>query len=252
MSTDIFNYYTSSHILLLFLTIELFLFPSFILWELLLFHIDSQYFETINSSSHLLHFILSCVCILIMVLLWPFYPLYWLWLLILALNFSFSLCLAVSVISRYGKSAHTLWGRQEEQDTEATFWSRGNMSAASGEGSIWREMEIGRNMARNTAICSSAGCVRQNGMPEVRLRGGGSAQRIWGNKTWGWCQSWRGRQYFFSLMFRHAQLLKHGSISEILVVKSTGSGKHSISKFHCLLCITLKTWLNLSYLQCEL
>lgn len=53
--------------------------------------------------------------------------------------------------------------RQEEQDTEATFWSRGNMSAASGEGSIWREMEIGRNMARNTAICSSAGCVRQNG-----------------------------------------------------------------------------------------
>ncbi|KAI5176619.1 Myosin-Iiib [Manis pentadactyla] len=40
------------------------------------------------------------------------------------------------------------------------------MSAASGEGSIWREMEIGRNMARNTAICSSAGCVRQNGMPE--------------------------------------------------------------------------------------
>lgn len=48
--------------------ILIFLF-SFTLWEFPVIHIDSRYFKTLNPSSHLLHFLLSGIHSLIIVLL---------------------------------------------------------------------------------------------------------------------------------------------------------------------------------------
>lgn len=184
--------------------------------------------------------------IIIMVLLWPFYPPYWL-ASYPGLTF-LSLAAERSVSSADLQSLpQTQRGRREEQGK-----SRIQEPQAGAEGTCWPPAEKGvsgkreiRKLARHSTVCGAGVggggvavggcCVRQNRDAKQRwvgVPGGSSALRIWGAKTWGWCQGWSRGQYFSSLMFRQKQL-KQGCILEVLVVKSTDSEGFRLELVNC-------------------